>query len=91
MQPEIFVAVFEHQTQLRNEVQDFLKCLNKDDVRGVTRMTAPDVIVVLNSGTEYHFMLRDIYDSWCLGKTYKRYGDTETIYHSGYRASDFSG
>jgi len=91
MNPEIFVAIFEHQIQLKNEAQDFLKCLNKDDIQHVTRMTAPDLVITLKSGTEYHFMLKDVYDSWCLGKTYKRYGDTETVYHSGYKATDFIG
>lgn len=39
-------------------------------------------VVILTDNSEIHFVSDDYYRSWCLGKTYKFFGD-DNIYHSG--------
>lgn len=84
----IYVSIYEHVNDARNGAVDFVKDLDPESVKHMTRSNRPDIVITLKDGTEYHFMVRDIYNSWCLGKTYKFLYGEDIFYHSGHKASD---
>mgnify|MGYP006955735697 FL=1 len=40
--------------------------------------------IVMDNGNHILVMTYKTYGTWCLGRTYKHYGEDEVIYHSGY-------
>jgi len=92
MTPNNIVAKFYYSNEIRPAVREFLDKTDPTLIKDISKHSSAHVMVIMTDGTIYHFMLREVYDTWQYGMTYRLYGDeTNTTYHSGHPYQDLQG